>query len=168
MRPIVIMLVALGLAVGAWLYLGARRTHARSAINFYTAKLSLNGPTPEPISLRQLGRDCAAAAPGLGVERGAALLQGVRGMAKRVASAQPRASLWVLTGISLLTIADRGLVQLYPAGAQTAAARKAAQLQAADQAWEKQARAILEAERAQLDLANPDRFISRYGITNGE
>jgi hypothetical protein len=125
-------------------------------------------PLPNMATLRQLARDCIAAAPGLGVDRGAALLQDVRGMSKRVATAEPRSSLHVLVAMATAAMADSALVRLYASQAASTPAKRARQLQAADQAWAKRAQATAQAELARSDYANPARLQARYGVTNEE
>lgn len=102
--------------------------------------------------LRQFVRDCAAAAPGLGVEKGAALLQDARRMAKKVAGAEPRGLIPVLVGAALRAIADRALVSLYEKAGRAEDTKKAQALQAADKQWSDRIRAEFKETMDKTDL----------------
>lgn len=90
--------------------------------------------------LRQLVRDCAAAAPSLGPDRGGQLLKETRVMAKRAAATEPRGLIPVLVGAALRGITDRALVQLYTGARRDKDAAIARRFEEVDRRWAEQLR----------------------------
>jgi hypothetical protein len=116
--------------------------------------------------LRQLARDGAAAAPGLGVARGAVLLQSLRKMAKKVAAAEPQGLIPLVTGAAIRNIVDKPLVALYEKAGRTAEAARARRLREADSQWMQKARTDYEPSFRQT--ADLGALCVRYGVTRDE
>jgi hypothetical protein len=118
------------------------------------------------LTLNQLARDAAAAAPGLGVARGAALLQSLRKMAKKVAASEPQGLIPVVSGTKIRIIVDKPLVALYEKAGRTAEAQHARTVQEADKQWKQQAQSDFDpAFRQTADLG---ALSVRYGVTRDE
>jgi hypothetical protein len=116
--------------------------------------------------LRQLARDGAAAAPGLGVARGAALLQSLRKMAKKVAASEPQGLVPMVSGAAIRAIVDKPLVALYEKAGRTAEAAHARRVQEADSQWSQKARS--EFEPAFRQTGDLGALSVRYGVTRDE
>lgn len=86
-------------------------------------------------ALRQLAQVGATAAPGLPVEQSAALLQALRGMAKRLAGAEPKTTLNPLMAVQIRSLADKALIERYTQAGKKEEADRARQMEAADNAW---------------------------------
>jgi hypothetical protein len=120
---------------------------------------------PAYARLRDLARSCAAAAPGMGPEKGTALLKEVRVMAKRVAAGEPPTVIGVLVGMALNAIADRGLEETYAKAGRTAEAEQARRRSAAFKDWGTAMRKEFEANARTTDFA---AMMSRTGMSRKE
>lgn len=116
--------------------------------------------------VRQLARDGAAAAPGLGVARGSALLQSLRKMAKRVAASEPRGLAALATGAAIRSIVDKPLVALYEQAGRTAEAAHARKVRETDSQWMKSAHQDIDPSFQQT--ADRGALCVRYGVTREE
>jgi hypothetical protein len=116
-------------------------------------------------TLRQLAREGAAEAPRLGVAHGAALLQSLRKMAKKVAGAIPQGMVPVVVGGHIRGTVDMALVALYEKAGRTAEAAHARRVQEADNQWRRKVRSEFKSVSKQTDLM---ALSARYGVTREE
>lgn len=112
--------------------------------------------------LQDLAKACVEAAPTLEVEKGYALLQGIRGMAKRITGAEPPSTTNPFIAVSLRDTADKALIARSAQAGKKDEADKARQQQAADTAWK------LVVIKEVGPLLSTNKIMAKYGITPQE
>jgi hypothetical protein len=110
-------------------------------------------------TIRDLTRAVAAAAPALGVDKGADLLREVRAMGKKIAGTEPAGVVPVTGGGVVRQVADKALVSLYEKAGRASDADLARRLLSADKAWLDQVLAGAKAIEAKTD---PSTLIRKH------
>jgi hypothetical protein len=138
-----------------------------ACVQYVDEGIALEWVYPGYARARDLARACASAAPGLGVERGAILLNEARAMAKHIAESEPRSSLGVLVGIALTAIVDKGLEDLYGRAGRMADAQQAAGRRRVFKEWGTGIKNEIKASMAGLGEELPN-MVGRSGMTQEE
>ena len=122
---------------------------------------------PNLSALRDLTRDCAAAAQTMSGDRGETLLLDARKMGTRIAGAEPKMLINVLVGVALHSIADRNLAQLYSGKGRTKDAEAAQQRMDTERAWAQspETKAVVGGS---VDTGQNDSLFAKYGLTAKE
>ena len=122
---------------------------------------------PNLAALRELTRECGAAAQTMSGDRGETLLLDARKMGTRIAGADPKMLINVLVGVAVHTVADRNLVQYYTGKSRTKDAEAAQQRMDTERAWA-QSPEFKEAS-GQNEDANRDRALfAKHNLTAQE
>ena len=133
----------------------------------YQEEDALFGKLPNYAALRDLTRNCAAAAPTLSGNRGEPLLLAARGMGTRIARMEPQMLISLLVGVAMRSITDRGLVSLYSNAGRTKDAEAAQARLNAERAWTKSPQFRTESGLDQAE-AEQDALLAKYHVTGRE
>jgi hypothetical protein len=131
----------------------------------YVRSDSLNRVFKPFVSIRQMARDCSAAAPTLGFEKGLALLNDARQMATKIIYSEPRIFTVALVGIAVRSVVNRGFTNFYRDRNLLSKAKEARQVEAIDKEWFQKAKAELQ---PLLDENKLFDLLLEVGLTSAE
>ena len=129
----------------------------------YQRKEKMLDITPNFVVLREMAKNCGAAAPALG-DSGEVLLGEIRKMGTRITAMEPKMIINVLVGIAIRAIADKNLVTCYKKAGRTQDAETAQGRYDTERAWAQSPQFKEDSGRNEPE-SEDKRLFAKYDVT---